>query len=32
MNSNIPEFKENKDEAEILLESLAEFLVLPINR
>ena len=30
--SDMAEFKDNKDEAEVLLESLAEFLVQPVNK
>jgi hypothetical protein len=32
MTSEMPEFKDNKDEAEMLVESLAEFLVQPVNK
>ena len=32
MGSEMAEFKDNKDEAEVLIESLAEFLVLPVNK
>ena len=30
--SDMAEFKDNKDEAEVLLENLAEFLVQPVNK
>jgi hypothetical protein len=30
--SEISEFKDNREEAEVLLESLAEFLSLPVNK
>ncbi len=32
MGSEMAEFKDNKDEAEVLIESLAEFLVQPVNK
>jgi len=32
MASDMAEFKDNKDEAEMLVESLAEFLVQPVNK
>lgn len=32
MASPMTEFKDNKDDAEILLESLADFLLVPVNR
>ena len=30
--SNIQEFKDNKDEAEMMIDSLSEFLLLPLNK
>lgn len=32
MGSEMVEFKDNKDEAEVLVDSLAEFLVQPVNK
>lgn len=32
MDSDMPEFKDNKEEAEVLVETLAEFLIQPINK
>jgi len=32
MSSDMPEFKDNKEEAEIMVDSLAEFLLQPVNK
>ena len=32
LKSNMPEFKENIDQAEILIEGLSEFLLIPVNQ
>ena len=32
MGSDLAEFKENKDESEVLIESLVEFLLQPVNK
>ena len=32
MNSELQEFRNNKDEAELIIDSLAEFLLMPVNK
>lgn len=32
MNSDIPELKDNKDEVELIIDSLVEFLLIPVNK
>jgi len=32
LSSSIPELKENKDEVEIMIDSLVEFLLIPANK
>ena len=32
MSSDMAEFKDNKEEAEMMVDSLAEFLVQPVNK